>query len=68
MDKPTCGSCRHYIGGGDWNLCCDLMYWLCYRESEACEKYEFSTEKIKELEQRDKDLAEYIQKAKEGNA
>ena len=35
--KQTCGSCRHYIGGGDWNLCCDLMYDLCYRDTVGCD-------------------------------
>ena len=39
-EKKTCGTCRHYIGGGDWNLCCDLMYGLCYRDTGACERYE----------------------------
>lgn len=21
-----CGTCDHYIGGGDWNLCCDIRH------------------------------------------
>ena len=37
-----CGSCKHYLGGGDWNLCCDLKYDLCYEYTEACEQYEFA--------------------------
>lgn len=41
----TCGSCKHYIGGGDWSLCCDLKYDLCYRFDEACENYVYSEEK-----------------------
>ncbi len=36
----TCSSCEHYIGGGDWNLCCDLKYDLCYKHTPACENYE----------------------------
>ena len=24
MDK--CGTCEHFIGGGDWNLCCDIPH------------------------------------------
>lgn len=38
MNK-TCGSCTHYLGGGDWNLCCDQMYELCYKDTPACDKY-----------------------------
>ncbi|MBQ3502348.1 MAG: hypothetical protein IJA72_01625 [Clostridia bacterium] len=36
----TCEFCKHYIGGGDWNLCCDLRYDLCYEDTDACYKYE----------------------------
>ena len=36
----VCGKCKHFIGGGDWNLCCDLMYDLCYARTKACDKYE----------------------------
>lgn len=25
MDK-ICGNCTHYMGGGDWNLCCDIKH------------------------------------------
>lgn len=37
----TCGTCKHFIGGGDWNLGCDLKYDLCYEHTLACDKYEF---------------------------
>lgn len=36
----TCGQCNHFIGGGDWNLCCDLKYDLCYEDTEACDAFE----------------------------
>ena len=42
----TCGTCKHYLGGGDWNLCCDLKHedypcgFLCYKYTPACDKYE----------------------------
>ena len=42
---PVCGSCGHFIGGGDWNLCCALPHedhpcgFLCYRDTQACEHY-----------------------------
>lgn len=26
----TCATCTHFIGSGDWGLCCDLKYDLCY--------------------------------------
>ena len=42
----TCETCKHYLGGGDWNLCCDLTHdgypcgFLCYKYTPACNKYE----------------------------
>lgn len=24
--KEVCGNCNHYLGGGDWNLCCDVHH------------------------------------------
>jgi hypothetical protein len=51
----TCGQCNHFIGMGDWNLCCDIehptpkekergldFYWghLCYEDTEACDVFE----------------------------
>ena len=45
MDK-TCSQCRHFIGFGDWNLCCDLPHpeypcgFLCYEDTKACEMFE----------------------------
>ena len=37
--KDFCAFCEHYIGGGDWNLCCDQKYGLCYAHTEACELF-----------------------------
>lgn len=40
-----CGTCKHFIGGGDWNLCCDLHHpdypcgFLCYEDTVACKDY-----------------------------
>lgn len=49
-----CGTCRHYMGGGDWNLCCDIPHptkaerekgltfyfgHLCYEDTLACDEY-----------------------------
>lgn len=36
---PTCKDCANFIGGGDWNLCCKVNYWLCYEDTDACEKF-----------------------------
>lgn len=41
-----CVFCKHFIGAGDWNLCCDLEHkgylfgFLCYEDTEACDKFE----------------------------
>lgn len=50
-----CGTCKHYIGGGDWNLCCGIHHptpkekemgktfyfgHLCYKNTDACDMYE----------------------------
>ena len=47
MEKSErCGTCKHFIGGGDWNLCCDLPHedypcgFLCYEDTVACKDYE----------------------------
>ena len=35
-----CGSCVHYTGAGDWDLCCIISERrLCYAKDDACEKY-----------------------------
>lgn len=49
-----CGECKHYTGGGDWNLCCDIPHptlqekedgklfafgHLCYKNTEACDMF-----------------------------
>ena len=36
----TCFSCSHFLGGGDWGLCCDIRDILCYFDTEACNNYE----------------------------
>ena len=44
--KLECGECVHYIGGGDWDLCCELPHpeypygHLCYEWTKACERFE----------------------------
>lgn len=39
-DEKVCAKCSHFLGMGDWNMCCDQMYGLCYDDTEACEHYE----------------------------
>lgn len=51
----TCKECMHFIGMGDWNLCCDIEHptpkekeqgqlflfgHLCYEDTEACDMFE----------------------------
>lgn len=41
----TCKDCAHFIGFGDWDLCCAESHegypfgFLCYEDTEACEKF-----------------------------
>ena len=50
----TCKQCEHFIGGGDWNLCCDIEHptmkekeqgftflfgHLCYEDTKACDMF-----------------------------
>ena len=36
-----CGTCKHFTGAGDWDLCCmKSMRRLCYKDEDACEKWE----------------------------
>ena len=63
MDK-VCGNCVHYMGGGDWNLCCDVQHptptekamgltflcgHLCYEDTLACELFEEKGCKLNEI-------------------
>ena len=65
MEKQ-CGSCKHFCDGGDWDLCCDIgERRLCYRNYEACDKHEYSEEKVRQLEEQDRKLAEWIRQQKE---
>lgn len=42
----TCKDCTHFIGCGDWNLCCTETHegypfgFLCYEDTPACEKFD----------------------------
>ena len=53
LDKVLrCKDCKHFIGAGDWNLCCSnpprsqvsWLGFLCYSDTEACENFEESKE------------------------
>lgn len=45
-EKKFCRTCKHFMGFGDWDLCCDLSHpdypcgFLCYEYTKACERYE----------------------------
>ena len=42
-----CGTCKYFIGAGDWDLCCSnpperrvsCFGFLCYETTPACENY-----------------------------
>lgn len=36
----NCKSCKHFIGFGNFGLCCDLKYGLCYADTAACKLFE----------------------------
>ena len=39
VDK--CGTCKHFTNAGDYDLCCGIsMRRLCYKDDDACEKWE----------------------------
>ena len=65
MPNETCASCKHFIGGGDFNLCCDLKYDLCYRYTPACEQYMYSEATVQALIEQDRKLEEYIAKRRQ---
>lgn len=37
---PSCGNCKHFLDGGEWNLCCDLKKDIVHENEEACNQYE----------------------------
>lgn len=42
----TCKDCAHFLGMGDWDLCCTEHHegyplgFLCYEDTPACEKFD----------------------------
>lgn len=42
----TCSECEFFLGGGDWNLCCEKEHkgypcgFLCYEDTPVCEMFE----------------------------
>lgn len=63
--QARCGNCKHYAGGGDFNLCCDKHGWLCYEHTEPCDLYEFSQETVQRLEEQERMIYEWIRQQKE---
>lgn len=70
--SKICGTCVHFLNGGDWDLCCELEHegypcgFLCYRHTQACENYEENSN-LDELEKQRIEKAmkrvEYLSKA-----
>ena len=46
LKDKTCKDCTHFIGMGDWDLCCTEHHegypfgFLCYEDTPACEKFD----------------------------
>ena len=38
--NKVCGLCKHFLGMGDYNLCCDIQYDLTYTFSKPCDMFE----------------------------
>ena len=61
--RKYCFMCMHFIGGGDFDLCCDLRHegypcgFLCYADTPACDKYE-AKEKVAEDGEEESERAE----------
>lgn len=39
LENKKCGQCSHFIGFGDFSLCCDLKYDLVYANTDACSQF-----------------------------
>lgn len=37
--EHICNNCKYFIGKGDFGLCCELKYELCY-EYDTCNQWE----------------------------
>lgn len=35
----TCEDCIHFLGFGDFGLCCEIKYDLCYEDTPACDDF-----------------------------
>ena len=48
--SKTCKDCDHFMGLGDWDLCCTERHegypfgFLCYEDTEACKKFKEKVE------------------------
>lgn len=45
----TCGNCKHYIGGGDFELCCTQFPELYYEDTPSCNFWEGNADKLIEI-------------------
>lgn len=37
----TCADCKHFLNGGDFNLCCELTDKLCYKDTPTCKDFDY---------------------------
>lgn len=45
----TCENCKHYIGGGDFELCCTKFPELYYEDTPSCNSWEGNVDKLIEI-------------------
>lgn len=39
LENKKCGQCSHFIGLGDFCLCCELKYDLVNADTDACSQF-----------------------------
>ncbi len=50
--RNTCGTCRHFTGAGDFDLCCRVAARrLCSEYHSKCERYEYDPDYHKKYEE-----------------
>lgn len=47
--QKTCGNCKHYMGGGDFELCCTQFPELYYEDTPSCNSWEGNVDKLIEI-------------------
>ena len=68
--SKTCKMCDHFIGAGDWNLCCTQRHegypfgFLCYEDTPACAKFQDKAAATNKTEGVRKDISKTVEECK----